>query len=253
MTIFLRLLPWLIALGEGILFWFQLQHPLTYPWIVIFGVIAMPLATIAIAWRRFLLRDAFERMLPSYVLIASLAFALLLAEGTIAVWCVIAIAMITSFISLELLFLMVYDPSRYPVNGISRANVAYVPVAVWYAASTSNGLIVFLHAAPIWHISLLTVMGAILFRTTEHATATREEKSVWMILGAVIGAQVGLLGVMLPVSMPLHGLIAAAILSSALRVRRYLYHPKPSLRQAWIEGIGAVVLFIGALATAKWL
>jgi hypothetical protein len=253
MMILFRLLPWIVALLEGAVFWMQLRHPLLYPWIVLIGVVAMPLATVVIAWRRFPLRDAFERMLPSFVLMASLAFALLLSEGAIAIWCVIALAMASAFISLEMLFLMVYDPPRYPVNGLSRANIAYVPVAVWYAASTSNGLLVFLHAKPLWHIALMTVMGTILFRTTGHTDATGEEKAVWMLLGAVIGAQVGLLGVMLPVAMPVHGLIAALILSSTLRVRRYLYHPKPSSRQAWIEGALAAALFVATLATAKWL
>jgi hypothetical protein len=253
MILFLRFLPLLVAILEGLVFWAQLQEPLLYPWVVGIGILALPAATIAISWKRLPLRDAFERMLPSFVLLLALAFALLLVEGQLGMWAVILVAVVSSFISLELLFLLVYDAPRYPVNGISRANIAYVPIAVWYAASTSVGLLVFLHTPPTWHVALMVVLGAVLFRTTGHSGASLHEKAVWSLLGAIIGAHVGLLGIMLPVSMPMHGLIAAFIVSVTLRARRYLYAPHPSNRQAWIEGIASILLFIGSLATAKWL
>ncbi|MFA5935413.1 MAG: hypothetical protein WC787_00965 [Patescibacteria group bacterium] len=253
MTLFRRFLPFLIALLQGALFWFQLRHPLAYPWVGVFGVIALPLATVVIVWKRLPIRDAFERMLPSFILLASLAFALLLVEGPVATWTLLFLACATPLVSLELLFLLVYHPPRYPVNGLSHANVAYVPVAVWYVASTSNGLLIFLHVHALWHIALMITLGALLFRTTGHTGATAQEKSIWTPLGVVIGAHVGLLGLLLPVSMPMHGIIAALIMSAALRARRYLYEPRPSLRQAWIESFGALSFFIFTLATAKWL
>lgn len=253
MILLLRFLPFIVAFLEGGVFWLQMQNPLTYPWIIAVGIVALPVATFLISWKRLPLSDAFERMLPSWVLLIALAFALLLTEGPLAVWAVILIAAGSAFISLELLFLLVYDPPRYPVNGISRANIAYVPMAVWYAASTSVGLLVFLHTPPIWHVAIMVILGAILFRVTGHSGASLHEKAVWSLVGAIVGAHVGLLGIMLPVSMPVHGLIAAAIMSAALRARRYIYAPRPSSRQAWIEGIAAVLLFISSLATAKWL
>ncbi|MEO5927246.1 MAG: hypothetical protein ABIO72_00925 [Patescibacteria group bacterium] len=253
MILLYRFLPLLVAVLEGVLFWSQMNNPLTYPWIVVFGIIALPAATVAIAWKRLPLSDAFERILPSFILLLALAFALLLVEGPLAVWAVIIIASVSVFISLELLFLLVYDPPRYPVNGISRANIAYVPIAVWYAASTSVGLLVFLHTPPIWHVALMTVLGAVLFRTTGHSGASLHEKAVWSLLGALVGVHIGLLGIMLPISMPMHGLIAAFLVSVTLRARRYLYAPHPSPRQAWIEGVAAVLLFVTSLSTAKWL
>ncbi len=249
----LRLLPFCVALIEGVCFWLQLLHPLAYPWIAALGVLAMPSAVVMIAWRRISLHDAFERMLPSIVLTISLAFALLLVEGRVAIWSLLAIAAGSAYLSLEMLFVMVYHPSRYPVNGLSRINIAYVPVAVWYAASTSSGLLVFLHTRSIWHVVLMTVIGAALFRTTGHTDATAEEKNIWMVLGALIGVHVGLLGILLPVAMSVQGLIAAFLLSATLRIRRYLYHPKPSRMQAWIEGGAAFALFLLTLVTAKWL
>jgi len=253
MVLFLRLLPLLIACLEAAVFWLQLRQPLSYPWIVLLGVLALPLATVLIAWKRLPIRDAFERMLPSFVLIASLAFALLLVEGPVAVWMVVVLAALTALISLEFLFLLVYDPPRYPVNGLSRANIAFVPIAVWYAASTSNGLIIFLHVSPAWHVALMVVIGALLFRTTGHTGATAREQGVWSLVGMVVGLHAGLLGIMLPVAMPVHGLISAMLMSASLRVRRYVYEPRLSARQAWIEGSAALILFTTALATAKWL
>lgn len=253
MMLLYRLLPFLIALLEAAVFWWQIRNPLTFPWIVILGIFALPAATIAIAWKRIPLRDAFERMLPSWILLLALAFALLLIEGPFAVGAVVFLSGLSTFISLELLFLLVYDPPRYPVNGISHANIAFVPLAVWYAASTSVGLLVFLHTPPVWHVMVMVVLGAVLFRTTGHAGASLHEKAVWSLIGAIVGAHVGLLGIMLPLSMPMHGLIAAVIMSAALRVRRYVYAPRPSTKQAWIEGAAAILLFISSLATAKWL
>lgn len=251
--IFLRLLPFFIALITALVFFLQLQHPLQYPWIVIIGVIILPLASVGLAWKKLSFRDLLEKMLPSYILTTSLAFSLLLLEGQFSFLLVIALAAIATFLSLELLFLLVYDPSRYPVNGLSRLTIAYVPIAIWYAAATSSGLMIFLHTDRFWHILLMTLLGAILFRTTGHPGATPSQNAIWMLIGALLGAHVGLLGVMLPLAMPVQGTIAALLLCGPLRVRRYMHSPKPTLRQAWIEGATVVAAFIMTLATAKWL
>lgn len=253
MTIFLRFLPFLIALLQASVFYLQITKPLSYPFLVLLGVLALPIASFAISWKRISLRDMLGRMLPSFVLLGTLAFALLLSEGIYAISLIIALASIASFVSLELLFLFIYHPSRYPVSGISRVNIAYVPISVWYVAATSNGLLVFLHMEKIWHVFIMLALGAVLFRTTGHEGASAPEKTLWTFLGALIGAQVGLLGVILPVSMQVQGIIAAFLLCASLRARRYLYDPKPSLKQAWIEGMSATVAFVVVLSTAKWL
>jgi hypothetical protein len=74
-----------------------------------------------------------------------------------------------------------------------------------------------------------------------------------MLVGALIGMNVGILGVFLPVSMATQGVIAALILCAALRVRRYRYDPRPAVRQARLEGILALIAFVTVLVTAKWL
>lgn len=253
MILFLRSLPFLVAVLEGAVFYQQIRHPLDYPWIVAIGVVALPAASIAMTFRRVRFFDMLEKMTPSFALLASLAFGLLLAETPVAYGVIIALAAVATFVSLELLFVLTFDPSRYPVNALSRVNIGYVPLAIWYAAATSAGLLIFLHVNKVWHLALLTVLGAMLFRTTGHPGATRQQNAIWTALGALIGLHVGLLGLFLPVGMPVHGFIATIILCSALRVRRYMYDPKPSRRQAWVEAIAAMVAIIAVLTTAKWL
>lgn len=253
MILLLRLLPLGVAALQIAAFGWQLQQPSSYPWVVLLGVLALPAAAFVICWKRVRLADAVSRMAPSFILLGSLAFALLLVESRWAVWIAIALAVGTCLISLELLFLLAYDPARYPVNGLSRVNIAYVPIAVWYAAATSSGLIVFLHAERSWHVIFMTLLGAVLFHTTDHQDSTLHGRAVWTSLGALVGAHVGLLGILLPLNMPTQGIIASVLLSAALRVRRYLYDPKPSMRQAWFEVVGVFAAFVMALTSAKWL
>lgn len=166
---------------------------------------------------------------------------------------VFALVGTVSFLSLELLFILAHDPSRYPVNGLSRLTIAYVPLTIWYAASTSSGLLTFLHADRFWHVLAMAVLGGVLFRTTGHPGATPAQNTVWTMVGILAGFQAGLLGAMLPLAMPMQGLVASFILCVPLRARRYVYAPHPTSRQAWIEGMAAGTIFLLSLVTAKWL
>lgn len=253
MIILLRFLPFLTALVEAAVFAAQLRAPLRYPWIVGIGVLALPFASLAISWGRVRFLDMIEKMTPSFVLVASLAFALLLAETRASQIWIVVLAASATLASLELLFLLAFNPSRYPVHGLSRVNIAYVPIAIWYAASTSSGMLIFLHMDRMWHIILLIALGAALFRTTGHPQASRRENAVWMLVGAIVGGNVGLLGTLLPVSMSTQGVIAAVILCAVLRARRYKYDPRPPARQARMEGVLALIAFAALLVTAKWL
>jgi hypothetical protein len=253
MVLFIRFLPYIVAALEGVVFVQQIRHPLSYPWIVIIGVVALPFAAVVMTFRRVRFMDMLEKMTPSFVLLASLAFGLLLAETNIAYGVIVILAIITTLVSLELLFALAFNPSRYPVNALSRVNIGYVPLAIWYTAATSSGLLIFLHVNKIWHPILMVALGTILFRTTGHPGATTQQNAIWTALGALIGLHVGLLGLFLPVAMPVQGFIATIVLCSALRVRRYMYDPKPSARLAWVETSSSLVAIIAVLSTAKWL
>jgi hypothetical protein len=249
----LRILPFLIALCEAAVFTEQLRHPLSYPWLVLIGVCALPLASLTISWGRVRFLDMLEKMTPTFVLIACLAFALLLAEGRGPQAAIVIIASLATLASLELLFLLAFNPARYPVHGLSRVNIAYVPIAIWYAASTSSGLLTFLQMSRIIHVLILVALGAVLFRTTGHPQSSRRENTVWSFVGAIVGANVGMLGLLLPLSMPMQGIVAVVFLCAVLRARRYKYDPKPPKRQAWTEAVVAIATFTILLITAKWL
>lgn len=253
MILFLRLVPLLVGLLEAGVFWAQRGNPTFYPWIVVVGVAAVPSASLLIAWGRVRFFDLLEKMTPSFLLIASLAFGLLLIEGTVPFMVMLALASVCSFISLELLFLLSYHPSAYPVNGLSRLNIAYVPLIVWYAVATSSGLRVFLHVNPAWHLVLVAALGVVLFRTTGHPGASLRQNAVWAVVGALVGFEVGAVGLLLPLSMEMQGLLAAILLCATLRARRYLYDPKPSRRMAWLEASAATSVFLMSLLSAKWL
>ncbi len=253
MILLFRSLPIAIALLNAFLFWIQTKQPGTYPTFVLIVALSVPVASLVLSFKKLRVADLVEKMLPTYVLLASLAFGLLLAEGPVAIGTIIALAAAASFVSLELLFLLIYHPSAYPVNGLSRVNIAYVPLAVWYAASTSSGLRIFLHVSPWIHIAILTALGAILFRTTNHPGASARQNAVWSAIGLLVGAEIGWIGLLLPVSMGMQGILAALLCTAALRARRYLYDPKPSRRLAWSEAMALLVLLAAALGTAKWL
>lgn len=253
MILLLRILPLFVGVLEAGLFSWQKSSPGTYPWIVLTATAVLPLASVVISWRQVRFGDLMEKMAPTFSLVAVLGFALLLVEAQWEMYLLMSLAAVSSFISLELLFLLSRNPAAYPVNGLSHVNVAYVPLAIYYAVSTSSGLLVFLHSDGIWHVVLCALLGIILFRTTGHPGASRQQNNVWMAVGGLVGAEIGLVGLLLPVGLPVQGLVAALLFCGALRVRRYLYDPKPSRRLALAEVLVGLALFAVSLATTKWL
>lgn len=252
MILLLRLVPIAVGILEAVVFWQQRQFPTTYPWILLIGILALPIGAIVITWGHVRFGDLVEKMAPTFLLITTLAFALLLIEGVWPFALLVSFATISSMLSLEVVFLMVHHPSAYPVNGISRVNIGYVPLIVWYAVATSSGLLTFLHIDRLWHLAICTALGLILFRTTGHPGATEKQNRVWVLVGACVGIEVGLLGLLLPLSMPMQGIVAAVIFCGVLRMRRYLYDPKPSARTGWSEAVALLLLSVVSLSTAKW-
>ncbi|MBP9864019.1 hypothetical protein KBC54_01030 [Patescibacteria group bacterium] len=253
MFLLLRLLPYLVGIAQVFLFLSQTAYPRFYPWLVIVGVFLVPAASLLIAWKHVRAVDVIEKMTPTFLLILALGFGLLLAESRLSIWTIALIAGFASAISLELLFLWARHPSAYPVNGLSHVNIAYVPLGIWYASYAASGLLIFLHASQLWYVGILGILGALLFRTTGHPGATTEQQRVWMGIGGLVGIEVGWIGTLLPLSMNMQGCIAALVICAVLRVRRYVYDPVPSSRLAWSEAVIAIILFIGGIASAKWL
>jgi len=253
MAFIYRLLPMFTAALVAGAFYAQFSRPFDFPYWAAVGVVCVPAAAFLIARRRVAYADMAEKMLPTLLLVAALAFAMLLSEGALSMWLIILLAGTGTYLSLELLFFLAFMPSRYPVNGLSRVNIAYVPLTVWYAVATSTGLMTFLHS-PAWlHVAGMVLLGVIIFRTTGHPEATIEQNRRWMLVGAFTGLHLGLLGMVLPVSMTAQGALGMLLFSAILRMRRYLYHPLPGRRQAFAEAIAALVILGVTLGTARWL
>lgn len=253
MILIIRVLPLLVGCLTTAVFWWQRSLPGFYPWLSLSGVLFFVLACLIIAGRRISRSELIEIMAPSFILLLSLVFGILLIERTASMIFLAGLAGVASLVALELLFLQARNPALYPVNGLSHLNVALVPLAIWYAVSTSAGLLVFLHTPGLWHVLIVMSMAVILFRTTNHRDAKKEQKNIWMVVGGLAGLGVGLIGLILPVSIVMQGFLAALILAGVLRVRRYLYEPKPSRRTAWLElslGFGA---FVASIVSTKWL
>lgn len=253
MLLLIRLVPYLAAFAVSFLSWFQYRHPSTYPWFSALGCGIFLFSVILISWRRLSLQSVVEKMIPSFLLQLSTSFGLLLVETSFAVWTIHLIAGISALLSLELLFLLAFEPHAYPVSGLSRLNIAFVPIIVWYVVSTSSGVMTFLHTPHLAHVVVCAFLGFVLFRTTGHPGATKAQNRIWSIVGCVVGLHIGWLGLHIPLNMPLQGAIAAALFSVALRMRRYVYAPMPSRQTAWIEAISVSAFFLVAMSTAKWL
>lgn len=255
-----RLLPFVTALIVASVLYFQFQRPFEYPFIAAIAFICVVVAAFLIARGRVAFWDVVEKMLPTAIFILALIFSILLVEGEVQRLLIVGLGFAASYLSLELLFFLAFMPSRYPVHGLSRVNIAYVPFIIWYTTATSVGLITFLNSPKslhttlvVIHVSLMVILGMLLFRTTGHPEATRQQNRRWMLIGAITGFHLGALGVMLPLSMFAQGAISMIVFSVMLRLRRYLYHPIPGRAQAWAEGVAVSVFFGIVLFTSRWL
>ena len=248
-----RLLPFLVGCLTALCLWAQTQNAGSYPWMALVAPIAFLAAGIFIGWKRFPFLDLLARIVPPAVTLAALVFGLLLAEGGMGLWAIPIVGGIISFVALELLFLLAFLPTRYPVNGLSHLNLVLVPVALWLISYASVGLTMFIHASRAIPILVLSAAGALLFWSTSHVEATPGHRRRWGAVGAWMGAHLGLLGAFLPLAIALHGAYAALLGTFALRVRRYGIAPHLPRSLIIAEILGAAVLLGGMLGTARWV
>ncbi|MEN9558652.1 MAG: hypothetical protein RL141_1021 [Candidatus Parcubacteria bacterium] len=252
MLLFRRVMPIISAMvSAGCLYW-QAGSAGTYPWVAAMAPITFAAAAVFIGWKRISLSELAVRVAPSVLALASAAYGLLLAEGIFASVLIPLFGGVISFVALTLLFFVIFLPSRYPVNGLSYFNLALVPVVLWLVQYASVGLTMFVHASRWIPLSVLAGTGAMLFWSTAHVESEHAHRRRWSMLGAWIGVQLGLLGLLLPVEIILHGGYAALLGAFALRARRYGIAPRVSRPIVWAEAVGGVLLLAVMLATARW-
>lgn len=247
-----RFLPVVVGLLAFGAYGWQAQSPRSYPWLAVAAVALFTGAALSMAWKRVPLPLFLARMGVSFLLLLSLGYALLLAEGVWAQWGIPVLAGVASFAALELLFLHVFLPQRYPVNGLSHLNLALVPLVLWCVQSGNVGLAMFIHAPQWIGLCLIGFVCGVLFWATAHAESRTAHQRRWTFLGALIGVHLGLLGALLPLPIPAHGAYAAVLGAVGLRARRYGIAPRVPRRMVLVELAVALVLMVTLFSTGQW-
>lgn len=253
MLIIFRFLPVLVGAINALLFFAQARHAGLFPWLIVPAPVLLVVAFGFLLWKRHKTTEDLRVILPCLIYLVVSGYGLMLAEGFLALWAIPLIAGFATFIFLELVFLSVFFPARYPVNGLSHVNLSLVPLALWLASFTSVGLTIFMNASRLIPIAVMTGVSLLLFYATSHAESGASVRGRWAGVGAWIGWHIGLLAAVLPLNMIVHGTIAALVGGYALRVRRYGFFPTIPRRLIVTEAIGFLTFFIAVLATSKWV
>ena len=196
---------------------------------------------------------AIRSTVPMIITIVAGGYGMLLTEGALSLWIIPIAIGVFSYLFLELLFLSLYFSARYPVNGISHVNLATVPLIFWLVSFTSVGLTVFINGSRLIPIAALGAVSLILFYTISHPEASPADRRRWALLGMWIGIHIGIMGVVLPLTLPVHACLAAICGAFALRVRRYTSLPMIPVKIRVTEMIGFSIFFVAILATASWI
>lgn len=247
-----RAMPWLSAAAALLAAEWQWNDASSYPYPLLAGLSVFIAASVVIAWKRIAWREFLIKMTPPLLAWISTALAMLVVEDPAARTVLTAILTGIPLIVLELLFLLAIDPGRYPVHGLSRLNVALMPLSAFLLAASLDGLRIYLQLNGWIMVALFAGFGALAFALTSHHASSHEQDIRWTMLGALAGLQAGLLVYLLPISLSAAGLIAALIIAAPLRMRRYAFQPVPGRRMAVAESAGASVLLAAILLLSRW-
>ncbi len=250
--LFLRVLPWLLGAAVFLVAEGQWRYQELYPWMLFFVPLLWVIGVFLISWQRIRFFALVEKMVPSFFLFAACIVGALMLESTYMALALSITCGLVCFLSLELLFALVRDPVRYPVNGLSRFNLALIPMIGFLAAASLNGLLVFVRLNSWIPFVVLSLVCGILYVVTVHSSAGRSERMRWFVIGMLVGLHTATLVALLPIPLFVHGALTALIWSFPLRVRRYAYQPLPPRSIAWSEAVLLLIGFGALLFTAKW-
>ncbi|MBM3204704.1 hypothetical protein FJZ48_01840 [Candidatus Uhrbacteria bacterium] len=251
--LFFRLLSWITGIAGALIAWWQWQHPLTYPWAILLFLVWYALALVLLAAHRLTWRDAFEKIIPSILVMVGVSLGFLMAESNLMRWIISILFVGIPFLVIELLFLMIFAPTRYPVSGLSRVNIMLIPIGAFFFGAVLNEMSVFLRISLWIPLVVLAMFAGLTFFLTSHPSADHHHRKRWGSLGVIVGLHIAMIGLLLPVSMFVHGALASLCIGFPLRLRRYAYAPKPSVHFAWAEGVLGALLFGLLLVTSRWV
>ncbi len=252
MYLFVRAVPWLSAAAAMLAVEWQWRNPSMYPYPLLGAIGFYILAAVLIGAGRLAWKELMIKSTPSLLLLIAAMLAMLVIESPASKIALTVLFAGTPLLTLELLFLLAVDPGRYPVHGLSRLNVATVPVTTFLFAAALSGLRIYLQFDNLSIIALFTLFGAAIFALTSHHSSSHEQDRRWAMIGALVGFHAGFLVQVLPVGLPAQGLIAALIVSIPLRMRRYAFQPVPAKHVAVAEGTTAAVMLASILLLSRW-
>lgn len=247
-----RGLPLFIGLAAFAACQWQWRNASIYPWPLVLVVIAYGAAAGLIAYRRLPLDELIHKMVPGVVVLIATGFAFLMIESPSSRLAVSFMFAGSAAVSLEMLWTLVFDPARYPVHGLSRLNIAFMPMAAFFTSLGLTGLVYFIRTPEWLPPAVLSSLGALAFFLTSHHSHNAAHRNRWTILGAAIGLQAGILAIILPVSIVVQGAFTAFLFAIPLRIRRYSTGTTRRHIAAWGEGVGVAVLFLTVLLVSRW-
>jgi hypothetical protein len=253
MFIVIRLLPAFVGIVTGLSFAYQARHATSYPWAALIGIAVFAIGGFAVAWSRHRHVGDARPLVPGILMAVSAAFGLVLAEGAIAGVLIPLFVGGSAFLMLELLFLSLYAPARYPVNGLSHVNLVLVPVSLWLVTYASLGLVIFVNATRLIPIAALGAVSYAFFAATSHAESNSQARFRWSMIGAWLGIQEGILVVFLPLDLVASSTFVALASAYVLRTRRYGIPPSVPRRQIAAEAMTFLLLLAAILTTARWM
>lgn len=249
----LRIMPLVVGLLNGGLFFLQARNQGMYPWLILPTVILYLGAIVLINRKHWKGAEHIRTLIPAFIAILISGYGSLLTEGIILSWIIPVFVGVVTYAILELQFLHAYTPARYPANGISHINLFLVPCLFWMAAYTSVGVTIFVNASRAVPVLVMGALGLVIFYATSHAESTLSQRWRWAWIGMWIGLQIGLLEVVLPLNLFIHAAIAALCSGYVLRARRYGIQPPIPEKMIVTEFLIMLAFLVGICATTRWL
>jgi len=247
-----RGLPWFIGFIAFAACQWQWRDASIYPWPLVSALVGYTAAAALIAYRRLSIEELTVKMLPGILVLTSMGFAFLLIESPESRLALSILVAGTAGVSLEMLWLLVFDPARYPVHGLSRLNMAFMPLSFFFTTIGLTGLGYFIRT-PEWVTPAITaLLGSAAFVLTFHHSHSANHRWRWALVGGAIGLQIGILANILPVSIVVQGAIASLLIAIPLRIRRYGTGAAPRPVTAWGESLGVGILFLTILLISRW-
>ncbi|MCA9390761.1 MAG: hypothetical protein KC582_00705, partial [Candidatus Magasanikbacteria bacterium] len=204
----LRSLPLLAAISILFLSRWQFIAWRTFPLLYIASALVFIVSAALIGYRRLAWREWIKVIPPVVTFLIAGGAALLVESGSQQILFSLFVSGL-AYLTLELLYLLGVEPSKYPVHGLSRLNLALIPLGMFFLTMTLSGLQAFIRF-PFWMSPFFGLAyGVLTFACTSHHTADKEQNKRWLFMGGLVGLHAGIFAMILPLDVIASGVMAA--------------------------------------------